>query len=258
MPDLDSKIALITGSDSGMGQAMAEEFAKAGADVAVTFHTDEAGAEESRRRVQAAGRRAMVRQTDVRDEKSVARLFEAVSGELGTPDILVNDAGVGSSGARVAEMTTEEFDRVIKTDLYGPFFCCREFIRRRQSAGGCGKIINITSVHEAIPSPGSAAYGAAKGGLLTLTRSLALELAPLRINVNAIAPGLIRTPMTAERTNDPEKMKEQLPNIPWNRPGEPWEIARLALYLASADSDYVTGQSFTIDGGLEMNWGQGA
>jgi len=258
MPYLESKIALITGSDSGMGQAMAEEFAKAGADVAVTFHTDEAGAEESRRRVQAAGRRAMVRQTDVRDEKSVARLFEAVSGELGTPDILVNDAGVGSSGASVADTTTEEFDRVIKTDLYGPFFCCREFIRRRQSAGGGGKIINITSVHEAIPSPGSAAYGAAKGGLLTLTRSLALELAPLRINVNAIAPGLIRTPMTAERTTDPEKMKEQLPNIPWNRPGEPWEVARLALYLASADSDYVTGQSFTIDGGLEMNWGQGA
>ena len=258
MPNLDNKITLITGSDSGMGQAMAEEFAKAGANVAITFHTDEAGAEESRRRVHAAGRRAIVRQTDVRDEKSVARLFEAVSGELGAPDILVNDAGVGSSGASVADTTTEEFDRVIKTDLYGPFFCCREFIRRRQSAGGGGKIINITSVHEAIPSPGSAAYGAAKGGLLTLTRSLALELAPLRINVNAIAPGLIRTPMTAQRTKDPEKMKEQLPNIPWNRPGEPWEVARLALYLASADSDYVTGQSFTIDGGLEMNWGQGA
>ena len=124
--------------------------------------------------------------------------------------------------------------------------------------GGRGKIINITSVHEAIPSPGNAAYGAAKGGLLTFTRSLALELAPLRINVNAIAPGLIRTPMTAKRTEDPEKMREELPNIPWNRPGEPWEVARLALYLASEDSDYVTGQSFTIDGGLEMNWGQGA
>src|SRR5437868_1268763 len=207
MLKLENKIALITGSDSGMGQAMAEGFAKAGANVAVTFHTDEAGAEESRCRVQAAGRRAIVRQTDVRNEKSVARLFEAVSSELGTPDILVNDAGVGSSGASVAEMTTEEFDQVIKTDLYGPFFCCREFIRRRQSAGR-GKIINITSVHDTIPSPGSAAYGAAKGGLLTLTRSLALELAPLRINVKAIAPGLIRTPMTAERTQDPAKMKE--------------------------------------------------
>src|SRR5436305_3397495 len=163
MAKLDKKTALITGSDSGMGQAMAEEFAKAGANVAITFRTDEAGAEESRRRVQAAGRKALVRQTDIRDEGSVGRLFEAVSSELGTPDILVNDAGVGSSGANVAEMTTDEFDLVIKTDLYGPFFCCREFIRRRQAAGG-GKIINITSVHEAIPSPGSAAYGAAKGG----------------------------------------------------------------------------------------------
>jgi glucose 1-dehydrogenase len=90
------------------------------------------------------------------------------------------------------------------------------------------------------------------------TRSLALELAPMRINVNAIAPGLIHTPMTAERVENPEKRREQMPKIPWRRPGEPWEIARLALYLASEDSDYVTGQSFTIDGGLEMNWGQGA
>jgi glucose 1-dehydrogenase len=166
MAKLDNKIALITGSDSGMGQAMAEAFAKAGANIAVTFHTDEAGADESRRRVQAAGRKAMVRQTDIRDERSVASMFEAVCSELGTPEILVNDAGVGGGGASVADMTTEEFDFVIKTDLYGPFFCCREFIRRRQPASG-GKIINITSVHEAIPSPGSAAYGAAKGGLLT-------------------------------------------------------------------------------------------
>src|SRR5437660_5430349 len=166
MAKLDTNPALITGSDSGMGEAMAEKFARAGANVAITFHTDEAGAEESRRRVQAAGRTALVRQTDIRDEGSVGRLFEAVSSELGTPDILVNDAGVGSSGANVAEMTTEEFNLVIKTDLYGPFFCCREFIRRRESAGG-GKIINITSVHEAIPRPGRAAYGAATGGLLT-------------------------------------------------------------------------------------------
>lgn len=136
MAKLDNKIALITGSDSGMGQAMAEAFAQAGANIIITFHTDEAGAEESRRRVQAAGRKAMVRQTDVRDEKSVARLFEAVGSELGVPDILVNDAGVGNGGARVGEMTMEEFDLVIKTDLYGPFFCCREFIRRRQSATG--------------------------------------------------------------------------------------------------------------------------
>ncbi|WP_354081299.1 SDR family oxidoreductase [Constrictibacter sp. MBR-5] len=94
--------------------------------------------------------------------------------------------------------------------------------------------------------------------MLTFTRSLALEVAPLRINVNAVAPGLIRTPMTEVRTEDPDTMARELPNIPWKRPGEPWEVARLALYLASDDADYVTGQSFTIDGGLEMNWGQGA
>ena len=113
-------------------------------------------------------------------------------------------------------------------------------------------------MHEAIPSPGNAAYGAAKGGLRNLTRSLALELAPDRINVNNIAPGLIHTPMTAARVEDPEAMRQELPNIPWRRPGEPREVARLAVYLASDDADYVTGQTFTIDGGLEMNWGQGA
>src|SRR5437868_5191047 len=244
MAKLDSKTALITGSDSGMGQAMAEEFARAGANVAITFHTDEAGAEESRRRVQAAGRKALVGQTDIRDEGSVGRLFEAVSSELGTPDILVNDAGVGSSGADVAEMTTDEFNLVIKTDLYGPFFCCREFIRRRKAHGGRGKIINITSVHEAIPSPGNAAYGAAKGGLLTFTRSLALEVARDRINVNAVAPGLIHTPMTAARIADPEQRRAAESRIPLGRSGEPWEVARLVVYLAGPDSDYVTGQSF--------------
>jgi glucose 1-dehydrogenase len=254
---LDNKVAVVTGSDSGIGQAIAEEFAKAGADVAVTFHTDQAGAEETVRRVEAAGRRAILRQVDVGDEAAVTALFEALASELGAPDILVNNAGTGGD-AEVADMDLATWELVIRTDLTGPFLCCRDFVRRRRAAGGRGKVVNVTSVHEAIPSPGGAAYGAAKGGLLTFTRSLALEVAPLRINVNALAPGLIRTPMTAERTEDPEAMKEELPRIPWNRPGEPEEVARLALYLASDDADYVTGQSFTIDGGLEMNWGQGA
>lgn len=272
MPQLEGLVALITGSDSGIGRATAEAFAEAGADVAVTYHSDSEGADETRRAVERCGRRAVVRQLDVRDEASVASLFDEVEAELALPDILVNNAGVGASGASVAETSAEEFDRVIRTDLYGPFFCCREFVRRRGGDGAAGrgaagpsergapngKIINVTSVHEAIPSPGNASYGAAKGGLLTFTRSLALELAPLCINVNAIAPGLIRTPMTRHRVDDPGTRAEEMPNIPWRRAGRPWEVARLALYLASAESDYVTGQSMTIDGGLEMNWGQGA
>jgi glucose 1-dehydrogenase len=258
MFDLSGKVAIVTGSDSGIGQAIASEFARAGADVAVTFHTDAAGADATAKQVREAGRRALIKQIDVADEGAVQALFDAVEAELGPPDILVNNAGTGGD-AEVASMSTETWDRVIRTDLYGPFFCCRAFIHvRRRVGGGGGKIINITSVHEAIPTPGGAAYGAAKGGLLTFTRSLSLELAPERINVNAVAPGLIRTPMTEERTSDSEAMKEELPRIPWNRPGEPQEVAHLALYLASREADYVTGQSFTIDGGLEMNWGQGA
>jgi glucose 1-dehydrogenase len=255
---LQNRTAVITGSDSGMGQATAVEFAKEGAQVVINYLEDEAGAQQTLRAVIAAGRRGIVVQADVRDPAAVEMLFRRASDDIGAPDILVNNAGVGSSGKPLAEVPLEEWDRVIHTNLYGPFLCCQQFIRLRKAAGGRGRIINITSVHEEIPSPGNAAYGAAKGGLRNLTRSLALELAPDRINVNNIAPGLIHTPMTAARVEDPEKMRQALPRIPWNLPGEPWEIARLAVYLASDDADYVTGQTFTIDGGLEMNWGQGA
>jgi glucose 1-dehydrogenase len=144
MAKLDNKIAVITSSDSGMGQAMAEEFASEGADIAVTFHTDSAGAEQTRQRVDADGRRGAIYQVDVVDESSVATLFARIERELGTPEILVNAAGVNAKGAPVVETTAEEFDRVIKTDLYGAFFCCREFIRKHQAVGGGGKIINIS------------------------------------------------------------------------------------------------------------------
>jgi glucose 1-dehydrogenase len=253
---LNGRVAVVTGSDSGIGRAIAEAFALEGAQVVVTYHTDQDGAKATADQVEAAGGRAMVQSLDVRDEASVIMLMGSVEENLGLPHILVNCAGIGGSKPFV-ETSFADFDDVLKTDLYGPFLLCREFVRRRKDRLG-GKIINITSVHEAIPSPGNTAYGAAKGGLLTLTRSLAMELAEQRINVNAIAPGLIRTPMTMKRTDDPEARAKEMPRIPWHRPGEPWEVARLALYLASDDADYVTGQSFTIDGGLEMNWGQGA
>ena len=251
-------MAIVTGADSGIGRATAEEFAKEGADIAITYLRHRDGAEETARRVEAAGRRALVLRADQRDPAEVARLFEETERRLGTPYILVNNAGVGGPGKPAHEASVEEWDDVIRTDLHGPFYCCQHFIGARKRAGGGGKIINVTSVHEEIPMPGASAYDAAKGGLRNLTRTLCLELAPDHINVNNIARGLVLTPMNQEAIDDPEAREQRSQRIPWKRPAEPWEVARLAVYLASEDADYVTGQTFTIDGGLTMNVGQGA
>lgn len=255
---LKDKIAIVTGSDSGMGQAMAETFAEEGADVAITYFHDQQGADETRQKVEAAGRRAIVVQVDVRKPEEVEHLFRETQEKLGTPYILVNNAGIDSTGKQVPDMPAEDWDDEMKTNLYGPFYCCQQFIRARRNAGGNGKIINITSVHQEIPRAGAAGYDVAKGGLRNLTRTLCLELAPDHINVNNIAPGMVLTPFNQKAIDDPKVREEQVQSIPWKRAAEPWEIAKLAVYLASEDADYVTGQTFTIDGGLSMNTGQGA
>jgi glucose 1-dehydrogenase len=255
---LEGKVALITGSDSGIGQATAIEFAKEGANVVVTYLKDKDGAEKTRSQVEAAGRRAIVIQLDVTDEQQVEKMFDAAVQEFGTIDILMNDAGVDSSGIEVADMTVETWDKAIKTNLYGYFFCCRRFINIRKQAGGGGKIINITSVHDEIPRAGAADYDATKGAVRNLTRTLALELAPHKINVNNIGPGMVLTPFNQEAIDDPKVREEQVQSIPWKRAAEPWEIGRLAVFLASADSDYVTGSTYYMDGGLMQNQGQGA
>jgi glucose 1-dehydrogenase len=254
MPQLQNRIALITGSDSGIGRGIAVAFAEEGADVVVTWHTDEVGAQETRRMVEACGRRAIVERLEVTDPASVNAVFDAAEA-LGEVDILVNNAGLSSERKPFAETTDEDFDAMLKTDLYGPFYGAREFVRRRKSGG---RILNITSVHEVTPSPEYTQYNAAKGGLLAWTRGLALELAPMKITVNAIAPGLTVTPPTRERVESAEGQKGIRESIPLQRPGYPREVGRMAVYLASEDADYITGQSFTIDGGLETNWGQGA
>lgn len=255
---LAGSTAIVTGSDSGIGQAIAAELAVAGADVCITYYTDENGAKETAGMVEAAGRRAVIVEVDVREEKEVERMFDRTIRALGIPDILVNNAAVNADGTHVVDMETKAWDTVLRTNLYGPFFACRRFIRERRSAGGGGRIINVTSVHEEIPMLGAGAYDASKGGLRLLTRTLALEVAPDRITVNNIAPGMILTPMNQEALEDPEAREEQTRNIPWKRAGRPEEVAKLAAYLASTDADYVTGSSFFIDGGLRMMMGQGA
>ncbi len=256
---LQDKIALITGSDSGIGQATAIEFAEEGADLVVHYLEDADGAEETRQAVEAQGRRAIVLQADIADEDQVSRLFDDAMKEFGRVDILMNNAGVDASGDEVADLSTETFDKAIRTNLYGAFFCCRRYVQLRKAGSETGgKIINVTSVHQSIPNAGGADYDCSKGALRMLTRTLALELAPLKINVNSLGPGMVLTPFNQAAIDDPELLEEQVQSIPWKRAAEPAEIGRLAVFLASADSDYVTGATYFMDGGLMINIGQGA
>ncbi len=255
---LEGKVALITGSDSGIGQATATQFAKEGADIVVNYLHDSDGAEKTRAEVTAEGRHAVVVQADVSDEDQVASLFEQAVEAFGSVHILVNNAGVDASGKPVAELSTEVWDRAIRTNLYGPFFCCRRFIQLRLEAGGEGKIINVSSVHADNPNAGGSDYDCSKGAIRMLTRTLALELAPHKINVNSLAPGMVLTPFNQAAIDDPDLLEEQVQSIPWKRAAEPEEIAKLAVFLASSDADYVTGASYVMDGGLMINLGQGA
>lgn len=252
------KVAVITGSDSGMGQAMAIAFAEEGADCVVTWFQDQDGADHTKEAVEKAGRKAIVVQLDTRESKSVEAMFDEAIKAFGTVDILVNDAGIDASGTHVADLSDEAWENALRTNLFGYFYCCRRFINIRKKEGGKGKIINITSIHAEYPRAGAADYDSSKGAERELTKTLALELAPLCINVNEIQPGMVLTPMNERDIKNPDLMKKDVATIPWKRAAQPEEVARLAVYLASEESDYVTGATFRIDGGLVLNFAQGA
>jgi glucose 1-dehydrogenase len=205
---LDGRIALITGSDSGIGQATAVEFAREGADVVVHYLHDADGAERTRTGVRTAGRRAVVTRADLSDETEVEGMFDAAVAEFGTVDVLMNNAGVDASGTPVAELSTEVWDRAIRTNLYGYFFCARRFAQLRLAAGGGGKLLNVSSVHADNPNAGGSDYDCSKGAIRMLTRTLALELAPHKINVNSIA-GMVLTPFNQPAIDDPALLEEQ-------------------------------------------------
>lgn len=255
---LAGRIALITGSDSGIGQGTAVEFAREGAHVVVHYLEDKDGAESTKTRVEELGRRAIVVQADISDEQAVEAMFDQAVEAFGTVDILMNNAGVDASGTNVADLDTATWDKALRTNVYGTFFCCRRFIRIRKQAGGRGKIINVTSVHQVIPRAGASDYDSSKGAIANLTTTLALELAEDKINVNNLAPGMVLTPFNQEAVDDPKVRDEQVQSIPWKRAAEPSEIGRLAVFLASDDADYVTGATYVMDGGLMQNQGQGA
>ena len=242
-----ARVAIVTGSDSGIGEATAVRLARDGFDVGITWHTDERGAEECAAKVRDAGRRADVRRLDLTRLPEAADVVDELADTLGGLDALVNNAGRGDT-APFLELTWDDWRRTLSVDLDGAFVCAQRTARRLVAGGHGGRIVNVTSIHEHVPLPESAAYCAAKGGLGLLTKSMALELAEHGILVNAVAPGEIATEMTGNEDVDPHTLDR--PGIPLGRPGDANEVAALVAWLCSDESSYVTGASFVIDGGL--------
>ncbi|MGP7795235.1 SDR family NAD(P)-dependent oxidoreductase [Sphingomonas sp. CLY1604] len=255
---LQHRIAIVTGGESGIGAACVAALAAAGADVGIFYFKDKDAADSGVRAVQALGGRGFAVQVDVADEASVEQGYDAVADALGVPDILVNSAGLNMSGVKVADMQLEQWNRLLATDLTGSFLTCRRFVRDLQPTGRPGAIVNITSIHAFAMRTGGADYDAAKGGQANLTRTLAIEVAKRGITVNAIAPGMILTPMNDKALHDADYRESLERNIPAGRAGRPDEVAGLAVFLASPAGAYITGAQIVMDGGLSLLQGTGA
>jgi glucose 1-dehydrogenase len=250
---LEGKAAVVTGSGSGIGQAIAERLAKEGANCVIDYvdHVEEA--DETLDKIKIAGGKAVLVQADVSVVADCNRLIETAWSELGSCDILVNNAGIEKS-ADFVDVTEAEYDAVLGVNLKGAFFLTQAFVRKLLVAKKPGRVINISSVHEDMVFPHFSTYCASKGAMRMVMRDLAVELGPAGITVNNIAPGAINTPINKSLLADKPKLDALLANIPLGRLGEPGEVAGVAAFLASDDGAYVTGSTYFIDGGLIRNY----
>jgi glucose 1-dehydrogenase len=249
---LAGKVAIVTGSGSGIGQAIAERLAREGADVVVDYRNHVDQANETRSKIEAAGGKAIMVHADVSKIADGANLVEQAWQQLGGCDILVNNAGIEKSGAFL-DVTEADYDAVLSVNLKGAFFLTQAFVKRLRDAKKPGAVINVSSVHEDMAFPNFTSYCVSKGGMRMMMRNLAVELG-LGITVNNIAPGAIKTPINASLLADKPKLNALLANIPLGRMGEPDDVAGVAAFLASGDGAYVTGSTYFVDGGLIRNY----
>ena len=253
---LKGQKALVTGGSSGIGKACAIALGAAGADVVVNYASNKDAGLETVREIKSAGGNAMAIGADVSKEDQVQTMFGRMLEEFGTIDILVNNAGMQRDAA-IDDMTLKQWNQVISVNLTGQFLCAREAIREFKRRGvvedvscSAGKIICMSSVHEVIPWAGHVNYAASKGGVMLMMKSIAQEVAPFRIRVNSICPGAIRTPINRDAWETPEAYESLMTLVPYRRIGEPHDIGRAAVWLASDQADYITGASLLIDGGM--------
>ena len=255
---LKGQKALVTGANSGIGKAVAIALGEAGADVAVNYVRGDDSAHEVVDTISRGGSNAIAIEADVSQEMQVQAMFKRMVEEFGTIDILVSNAGL-QQDSPFDQMTLQQWNTVIGINLTGQFLCAREAVREFKRRGirpevsvAAGKIICMSSVHEVIPWGGHANYAASKGGVMLLMKSMAQELAPLRIRINSICPGAIRTPINTAAWDTPEAYRSLLTLIPYQRIGEPEDIGRVAVFLASDQADYITGASIYVDGGMTL------
>ena len=250
--------ALVTGGSSGIGKAVALALGEAGADVVVNYRSGEEQANEVVKKIKSFGPQAYAHQADVSREDQIMKMLQRMFQDFGTIDILINNAGL-QKDAPFDEMTLEQWNQVISVNLTGQFLCAREAVREFKRRGvvkeiscSAGKIICISSVHEIIPWAGHVNYAASKGGVMLMMKSIAQEVAPYRIRVNSIAPGAIRTPINRQAWETPEAYAKLMELVPYKRIGEPEDIGRAAVWLASDYADYVNGVSLVVDGGMTL------
>jgi len=250
---IDGKSAIVTGSSKGIGRGIAEELARSGADVTVTWHTDKVGAEETAQVIRDLGRKANIVQLDVSYDDQVEAMVASHVAAFGGLDIMVANAG-GMLPGKLHEISNKDFDLIMRSNLYGPLFCLRYAARQMIAQGRGGRVITISSVHEEAQTPGSGAYCISKSGLRMLMRQAAAELGEHKITVNGIAPGMIVTPLNSNIMSDPELLKKHADMIVLREAGYPKDIAHMATFLASDMASYCTGGTYYVDGGWMLTW----